>query len=162
MCDIHPGDREENMNIVNDNKLKLYIFYCSNCFHADEFNRLIGEDEGTEQNMIGLPCSGKADLLYLLKAFETGADGLVLVTCAKNECHYLEGNLRAPKRAEQANAILEETGMVGNRIAVLQMNENGIGEIVSKIKEFREKTRGLSSCGDSIVSAGSLMNAPLP
>jgi coenzyme F420-reducing hydrogenase delta subunit len=47
----------------------------------------------------------------ILKAFETGADGLALVTCPKNECHYLEGNLRAPKRVEEANCLLEEAGM---------------------------------------------------
>jgi F420-non-reducing hydrogenase iron-sulfur subunit len=150
------------MNIANDSKLKLYIFYCSNCFDGDEFNRLMSEDEGAEQKMISLPCSGKADLLYLLKAFETGADGLALVTCSKNECHYLEGNLRAPKRAEEANAILEETGMDGNRITVLQMNENGIREIVSKMTEFREKIRGLSSRAAGSADAGTSMNESLP
>jgi len=132
------------MNIQHHKNLKLHIFYCSNCFDGDELNSLFGEEAGDEHKMISLPCSGKADLLYFLKAFETGADGLALVTCPKNECHYLEGNLRAPKRAEQANALLEEAGMGGNRVTVLPMNGNGIEEIVTKLKIFREKIRGMS------------------
>jgi coenzyme F420-reducing hydrogenase delta subunit len=111
---------------------------------GDELSRLLNEEAGYEYKIISLPCSGKADLLYLLKAFETGADGLALVTCSKNECHYLEGNLRAPKRVEQANALLEEAGMGDNRVTVLPMNGKGIEEIVSKLKVFREKIRSMS------------------
>lgn len=132
------------MNIEKHKPLKLYTFYCSNCFEGDELDRLFGEEEGDEHQIISLPCSGKVDLLYLLKAFETGADGLALVTCPKNECHHLEGNLRATKRAEQANSLLEESGMGGNRVTVLPMNENGIEDIVVKLKVFREKIRCMS------------------
>jgi coenzyme F420-reducing hydrogenase delta subunit len=132
------------MDIKYNNTLKLHVLYCSNCRDGDELSRLLNEEAGCEYKIISLPCSGKADLLYLLKAFETGADGLALVTCSKNECHYLEGNLRAPKRVEQANALLEEAGMGDNRVTVLPMNGKGIEEIVSKLKVFREKIRSMS------------------
>ncbi len=125
-------------------KLKLYIFYCSNNFNIDEFNRFFLEEKGDEHKIISLPCAGKADILYFLKAFETGADGLVLITCSKNECRYLEGNLRAPKRAEKVNKILAEIGMGNERIAVLHMNGSGIENIASKVTEFRNKIRMLA------------------
>jgi coenzyme F420-reducing hydrogenase delta subunit len=136
-------ERAEKMTVTDHNKTKLSIFYCSNCLDGTEFDQMSREEEGVEYTIISLPCSGKADLLYLLKAFETGADGLALVTCPKNECHYLEGNLRAPKRAEEANRLLEEAGMGPNRIIVLPMNGKGIGEIVAKLAAFREKIRSL-------------------
>ncbi|MCX5853866.1 MAG: hydrogenase iron-sulfur subunit [Deltaproteobacteria bacterium] len=132
------------MNIKKHKALKLYILYCSNCFDGDELSHVFGEEEGDEHKIISLPCSGKADLLYLLKAFETGADGLAIVTCPKNECHYLEGNLRAPKRAEQANVLLEEAGMGAKRVTVLAVNEKGVEGIVAKLKVFREKIRDMS------------------
>jgi len=131
------------MTVTEHRKMKLYIFYCSNCFDGAEFEQMSREEEGVEHTIISLPCSGKADLLYLLKAFETGADGLALVTCPKNECHYLEGNLRAPKRAEEANRLLEEAGMGNNRVTVLHMNGKGVEEIVAKVAAFREKIRSL-------------------
>ncbi len=131
------------MTVTDHKKTKLYIFYCSNCFDGTEFDRMIHEEEGVEYTIISLPCSGKADLLYLLKAFETGADSLALVTCPKNECHYLEGNLRAPKRAEEVNRLLEEAGLGNDRVTVLSMNDKGIEEIVAKLSAFREKIRSL-------------------
>ncbi len=129
--------------VVDQKKIKLHIFYCSNCLDGTEFDRIAREEGDVEHTLISLPCSGKADLLYLLKAFETGADGLALVTCPKNECHHLEGNLRATKRAEEANRLLEETGMGGERVTVLSMEGKDIGEVVAKLAAFQEKIRSL-------------------
>jgi F420-non-reducing hydrogenase iron-sulfur subunit len=131
------------VSATDHKKTKLHIFYCSNCLDGTEFDRIAQEEGDVEYTVISLPCSGKADLLYLLKAFETGADGLALVTCPKNECHYLEGNLRAPKRAEEANRLLEEAGMGHDRVVILSMNGKEAGEIVAKLAAFREKIRTL-------------------
>lgn len=140
----------ENINktvrgtMVNYEPLKLYIFYCSNSFNLDEFNRIFINDKGDEYKMISLPCSGKADLLYFMKAFEKGADGLILITCRKDECHYLEGNLRAPRRAEEVNSLLDEIGMGNDRITVLNPDEKGMDHIVSKIDAFCDTLRNLT------------------
>jgi len=136
-------ERVEETIVKNRKKAKVSIFYCSNCLDGTELDRMLREEEGVEYTVISLPCSGKADLLYLLKAFETGADGLALVTCPKNECHFLEGNLRAPKRAEQTNRLLEEAGMGPDRVMVLPMNGKGIGDIVVKLSAFSEKVHCL-------------------
>ena len=117
---------------MEDKKPKIHLFYCENCVDQADFNILRAKTDN-EYKMTSLPCSGKVDLLYLLKAFETGADCLVLVTCAKNECHYLEGNLRAPKRIEAVNAILEEAGMGKGRLALVPMDEKGIDDVIRKI-----------------------------
>ena len=132
------------MTVTNPKKLKLHIFYCSNCAGGPEVGQELCGGEGVDCTLISLPCSGKADLLYLLKAFETGADGLALITCPKDECHYLEGNLRAPRRAEEANRLLEEAGLGSERVAVLTLNGKGIAGVVEKLAAFREKIRGLS------------------
>jgi len=148
------------MKTENSPLIKLYIFYCSNSSSSDEFDFLVREGEGTEYKIISLPCSGKANVLYFLKAFETGADGLVILTCSKNECRYLEGNLRTPRRAEKIDLLLEEAGMGRGRIAVLQRNGNGGGNepdtMISQIKAFRDKIRAMSS------SASPLKQQPMP
>ena len=131
------------MTVTHRKKTKLNIFYCSNCLDGAELDRLSRGEEDVEYTVISLPCSGKADLLYLLKAFETGADGLALITCPENECHHLEGNLRASKRAEETNRLLEEAGMGRERVTVLSMNGKGIGELAAALAAFREKIRGL-------------------
>jgi F420-non-reducing hydrogenase iron-sulfur subunit len=130
---------------ANDKPLKLYIFFCSNSFDINEFNGIFTEEHGDEHKIISLPCSGKANLLYFIKAFETGADGLILITCPKNECHYLEGNLRSPKRAEEVNSLLEEIGMGRDRIMVLNITGQDHGPVIARIAEFRDTIRKLKA-----------------
>lgn len=132
------------MNITSVRSLKLFVLYCSTSFSPDELTKAIHVEEGDDLKMIGLPCSGKVDLLYLVKAFEKGADGLVLLTCPKNECHQLEGNSRASGRAEGVNSILEETGLGKERMTVLALKEDGLDGIVSEITEFSSKLRYLT------------------
>ncbi len=132
------------MNSTAYKPVRLSIFYCSNSFDAGTLGRRLAAEKGDEYTMISLPCSGKADLLYLLKAFEKGADGLVLITCGKNECRYLEGNLRAPRRAEQVNLILGEAGFADGRVMVI--NTGGDAELTAaKVDEFRDAIRGMVS-----------------
>ncbi len=42
-----------------------------------------------------LPCTGRIDESLLLKAFENGADGVMVIGCLEGDCHYVNGNIRA-------------------------------------------------------------------
>jgi hypothetical protein len=57
------------------------LFYCSNSLDAEELSQCRDELKDHQLTIIGLPCSGKLNVPYLVKAFETGADGVVIVTC---------------------------------------------------------------------------------
>ena len=133
----------EGINIVERQSLKVYLFYCSSSFDALEpVLRGDSEHEG-ELKAIPLPCSGKIDILYLTKAFETGADGVAVVMCREGECRYLEGNLRARKRAEAVEALLEETGLGQGRLAIIQMKEGGMEQVIREIEDFRARIRAM-------------------
>ena len=83
-----------------------------------------GEIGVAEIKTVRLPCSGKVNVPYLVKAFEAGADGVALITCREDECRGLEGNLRARKRAEAVDALLEEIGLGAGRIAVFPVGDD--------------------------------------
>ena len=93
--------------------------------------------------IISLPCSGKVDILYLVKAFETGADGAVVVTCKPGECRYLEGNLRAKKRVKAVDGLLEEIGLGRGRLAVVSLDDEGTDKIYREVKDFIVNLRNL-------------------
>ena len=132
------------MNRAFVRPLKVYVYYCSGSFEADTLGSRIHGEHGDEFKIIGLPCSGKADILYLIKSFETGADGVVLLTCAESKCRYLEGNLRAPRRIAKVNSLLEEAGVESGRLLNLSMGEGGIGDVVSDIDIFCKNLRNMS------------------
>ncbi len=121
---------------MNNRALKIYLFYCSNSLDAAELAPCCSELKGDQLKVINLPCSGKADVPYLVKAFETGADGIVIVTCEEGQCRNVEGNMRARKRAEAVDSLLEEIGMGTGRIAVIQLEQGQAEHVVSKVKDF--------------------------
>lgn len=97
----------------------------------------------TNINIIRVPCTGKVDILHILRAFEKGADGVYAVGCMEGDCHYNTGNLRARKRIEQAAKILDTVGVGGKRVQMRNLS-SGEGplfvkyakEIVEQIKEL--------------------------
>jgi coenzyme F420-reducing hydrogenase delta subunit len=128
---------------MNNRAGKTYVFYCSNHLEADQFAGFGRGREGEAIKTIGLPCSGKVDVPYLIKAFETGADGVVIVTCPKNECRHFEGNLRAHKRAEAVESLLEEIGLPAGRMAVFECGPSNVSQILGEINQFIDRVRNL-------------------
>ena len=63
-----------------------------------------------------IPCLGKVDPRYLLKAFEAGCDAVCLIGCAVGKCRTMDGNLRAEKRVIPLRGLLEEIGLKGERL----------------------------------------------
>ncbi|MCF8104884.1 MAG: hydrogenase iron-sulfur subunit [Desulfohalobiaceae bacterium] len=72
--------------------------------------------------IIRVPCTGKVDVIHILRAFEKGADGVAVVGCLEGDCHYLTGNLRARKRVEQAQKILDTVGVGGERVKMFNLS----------------------------------------
>jgi coenzyme F420-reducing hydrogenase delta subunit len=105
---------------------------------------MVKRERDNRLKTISLPCSGKLELIYLLKAFESGADGAMLVTCKEGECRYLEGNLRAQKRSEAVSALLEETGFGSGRMKLVRQNEGGLQQIIDEIDSLTEAIRDSS------------------
>ncbi len=97
----------------------------------------------TNFRIIRVPCSGKVDIIHILRAFEKGADGVYVVGCMEGDCHYNEGNFRARKRVEQAARLLDRIGVGGDRVRMYNLS-SGEGplfaqystEMVSRVREM--------------------------
>jgi len=126
---------------MNDRPLKSYVFYCSHHLEAEQFTGLCRGLGGDTIKTISLPCSGKVDVPYLIKAFETGADNVALVTCRKDECRHFEGNLRAHKRAEAVESLLEEIGLSAGRMAVFECGKQDAARVLAEIRQFIDRMR---------------------
>ncbi len=129
---------------MNDRNTNIYVFSCSNSIEPDQLVKEISHRDGVDVRVISLPCSGKIDIPYLMKAFETGADGAVIVTCPNNECRHLEGNLRAQKRSKAVESLLEEIGLGKGRMSVITLKEGDIEQGVGEIRDFLTRVKKLS------------------
>lgn len=93
--------------------------------------------------LIRLPCTGKIDPRYILKAFEDGADGVYVVACPVGNCHHVRGNERGFERVKRTKVLLDEIGLGGDRLDMFFMS-GGQGrafadtaiEMTKRIKEL--------------------------
>lgn len=99
--------------------LKIVGFLCNWCSYA-------GADmAGTSRlsypcdiRIIRVPCSGRVDPLLIIKAFQRGADGVLVAGCHPGDCHYVEGNYYARRRFAMLRSLLEFSGIEPQRFQV--------------------------------------------
>ena len=98
----------------------MAIFFCWQLDAGQDLNRRSLEKElGSRIRFFPLPCSGRIEALHLLKALESGADKVYLVTCPVGACRYREGNVRAKKRLAYAQGLIEEIGLERERLELV-------------------------------------------
>ena len=93
--------------------------------------------------IIRVPCTGKVDILHVLRAFEKGADGVYAVGCLEGDCHFNSGNFRARKRIEQAQELLETIGIGGERVQMYNLSSSEAPRFVEIAVEMDARIREL-------------------
>lgn len=93
-----------------------------------------------------VPCSGKTDVIYLLKAFEGGARGVAIITCPLGECRLAEGNYRAQVRVRNIGRLLDEIGLGSARLILLHSANGSQGsDVPALIDQAVARLSGLSA-----------------
>ncbi len=111
-----------------EQKPKITLFHCLN-----SFKETASMFDGCEAKTVKMACSSMTKDLYLLKAFESGADAVVVLVCAEEGCRFAQGSIRAKKRVGFVKNILDEIGLDGRRLSIFNTtakDENGIKQII--------------------------------
>jgi F420-non-reducing hydrogenase iron-sulfur subunit len=99
----------------------------------------------TNVRIIKLPCTGRVDTIFLLRALEQGAAGVFLSGCLLGDCHYLSGNYRAKKRVAYVKGLLGKIGMDPDRVEMV-FNSAGMGpQFAQCCHDFTERIRKLGT-----------------
>lgn len=93
--------------------------------------------------LIRLPCTGKTDVGYILRAFEMGADGVYVVGCPIGNCHHVRGNERGQARVERAKKLLDEIGLGGERLNMFFVSGGMGATFAHYAEEMTERIRML-------------------
>jgi coenzyme F420-reducing hydrogenase delta subunit len=117
----------------------IHLFHCVNSMTEAELQDLQSRLGADALKTLSLPCSGKATIPYLLKAFEKGADGVVLCICPESQCKHLEGNFRASRRAEAVGGVLEEIGFGAGRVLVVTKEQGRSEAMIDGVQQLRAK-----------------------
>ena len=89
--------------------------------------------------IIRVPCTGKVDVIHILRAMEKGADGVYAVGCMEGDCHFNSGNFRARARMAQAQQILDTIGIGGNRVHMYNLSSSEAPRFVEYAQEMHNR-----------------------
>lgn len=118
---------------------KIVAFCCNWCSYAGA--DLAGSSRlgyPAEVKIIRVPCSCRVNPMFILRAFEKGADGVILCGCHPGDCHYSTGNYYARRRMTLLFSMLDYIG-VENRPYPRRV---GVRRRGREVLDHHERVRG--------------------
>jgi F420-non-reducing hydrogenase iron-sulfur subunit len=125
---------------MNEFEPKVVVFRCNWCSRDGKTSKV-----GSEPNfkIIRTMCSSRVDPSFVIKAFASGADGVMIMGCHPGDCHYLSGNYKTMRRVMLLKNMLSQFGIEPERLGlewITPSEETKLPEVVgnftNKVKEL--------------------------
>jgi len=94
-------------------------------------------------HIIRTPCTGKLEVEYFLRAFEQGADGILVAGCEEGSCHFSAGNLIAKRRVNYTRDLLAEIGLEKERLRMINIGAADARRFVEILLDMEKTVREL-------------------
>ena len=96
---------------------KIVAFLCNWCSYAGADLAGVSRFQYPPNvRVTRVPCSGRVDPLYIVKALQNGVDGVLVSGCHPGDCHYISGNLLARRKFALLKAFLGYLGIEPGRV----------------------------------------------
>lgn len=143
MADVKLSEQSQanvSREMANDWKPKILVFCCNWCSYAGaDLAGVSRLQMPSSFKVIRTMCSARVDPEFMLRAFQKGADGILVAGCHPADCHYIGGNYRTRRRVALLRMLLKQFGLNKNRLR-LEWVSAGEGEKFQQtIIEFDKK-----------------------
>jgi coenzyme F420-reducing hydrogenase delta subunit len=110
------------LSVNGTSKPLILAFCCSECGHAAvDSSGMAMLRYPANVRIMRVPCTGILQVQHILEAFKAGAQGVMIVGCKPDGCHYEVGSQKAQKKAEIAKALLKEYGIESERLEMFNL-----------------------------------------
>jgi coenzyme F420-reducing hydrogenase delta subunit/ferredoxin len=109
--------------------------------------------------LLRFPCTGRMNPMFIVKAFERGADGVLVSGCHPGDCHYIHGNLVARRRFTVFRSLMELLGLDQRRLHFAWVSA---AEAQKWVNVVREVTDAVRSAGPLPTPSDSVASTPDP
>ncbi len=128
----------------NDFEPEITAFMCIYCaYMAADTAGALRITYPANVKVVKLPCTGKTDPRYLLKAFEEGADAVYVVACPMGNCHHVRGNERGLARVQRTRKLLDDIGLGADRLDMFFVSGGQGATFAEVAREMTERIRAL-------------------
>jgi F420-non-reducing hydrogenase iron-sulfur subunit len=132
---------------------KVVAFMCNWCTYAGADNAGVARMESpTNVLPIRVMCSGRVSPELVLRAFRTGADGVLVMGCHIGDCHYSSGNHRTVKRIPLLRSLMSYAGIEPDRLRLEWVSAAEAPRFVQVTTEFVERIRELGPLAQEVVT----------
>ncbi|MDE7364927.1 MAG: hydrogenase iron-sulfur subunit [Ruminococcus sp.] len=130
---------------VNENFEPVIVAFCCNwCSYAGAdlsgTNRL---NYPANVKIIRVPCSCRVNPMFILRAFQKGADGVIICGCHPGDCHYTSGNYFTRRRITLLYSMLDFLGIERNRTRLEWVSAAEGAKFADVMNQFTEDVRKL-------------------
>ena len=123
---------------------RIVAFLCNWCSYAGADNAGIARMASPANILpVRVMCSGRVSPEMILRAFRSGADGVLVLGCHIGDCHYTSGNHRTAKRVPLVRNLLGYVGINPNRLRLDWVSAAEAPQFARVTQEFVEAVREL-------------------
>jgi coenzyme F420-reducing hydrogenase delta subunit len=127
-----------------DKETTIVAFCCIYCaYAAADLAGSMRLQYPSNVRIIRTPCTGRLEVEYFLRAFENGADGVLVAGCEDGSCHFKEGNLIARRRVDYARKLLAESGLEADRLKMVNVSAAMARLFTEHVREMAETVQKL-------------------
>ncbi len=126
---------------------KILVFACNwGGYASADLAGLGGIGYPPNVKILRVMCSARVDPIFILEAFKNGADGVLIVGCHPNYCHYIDGNIHAETRVKFLKTVLDYAGIAPERLCVEWISASEGARFAEVVNDFvvSLKTLGMS------------------
>jgi len=125
-------------------KPKVVAFLCNWCSYAGADLAGVSRIQYPPNvRIIRVPCSGRINPVFLLRALQNGADGVLVSGCHPGDCHYISGNLAARRRFALIRELLQYVGIEPERVQFTWVSASEGGRFAAIIEKVVEQVQKL-------------------
>jgi len=136
----------KTMNMIDKENFEPLIiaFCCQYCsYSAADLAGSMRLQYPPNVRIIRTPCTGRLEVEFFMKAFEKGADGVLVAGCLEGGCHFTEGNFLAKGRVKYAGTFLAESGIEPERIRMINVSAAEARPFVEQLNDLIETVKKL-------------------
>jgi len=138
------GNGEEAAAPAIDFEPKIVAFACTYCsYTAADLAGSMRLSYSTKVRIVKILCTGRIDTIFLLKAFEEGADAVYVAGCEIGDCHFLEGNIRGKQVVQYTKKLLAELGIEPERLEFFHIAASDGPKFAEVADEMTQRARRL-------------------
>ena len=129
---------------MSDFEPRIVAFCCNWCSYAGADLAGVSRFQyPPNARIVRVMCSGRVEPQFILRAFELGADGVLVAGCHFGDCHYISGNEKAQKKVEATKELIDQLGLDGRRLRLEWISASEGSKFAATMKDFTEDLKVL-------------------